>query len=82
MLCAGPRAAGADPPSPANFHVDTHGFGRAHGDLAAAPHMDQGGDPAPDYSLVNENCLGAFGGPGGTDWTADWTGYPEGAAGL
>lgn len=41
-----------------------------------------GGNPAPDYSLANENCLGAFGGPGGTDWTADWTAYPEGAAGL
>lgn len=41
-----------------------------------------GGNPAPDYSLANENCLGAFGGPAGTDWTADWTAYPEGAAGL
>ena len=41
-----------------------------------------GGSPAPDYSLVNTNCLGAFGGPSGTDWTAGWTAYPEGAAGL
>lgn len=40
-----------------------------------------GGSPAPDYSLSSANCLGAFGGPSGTDWTADWTAYPEGAAG-
>ncbi|MBT8450588.1 MAG: hypothetical protein KJO40_01350 [Deltaproteobacteria bacterium] len=40
-----------------------------------------GGSPAPDYSLSNASCLGAFGGPSGTDWTAGWTAYPEGAAG-
>ncbi len=39
-----------------------------------------GGMPAPDYTLTNANCLGAFGGPGGDDWTAGWTAYPEGAA--
>ncbi|MGB5503267.1 MAG: hypothetical protein WBM75_12780 [Polyangiales bacterium] len=40
-----------------------------------------GGSPAPDYSLSNANCLGAFGGPAGDDWTGDWNEYPEGAAG-
>lgn len=40
-----------------------------------------GGSPAPDYSLNNADCFGAFGGPGGADWTVDWTAYPEGAAG-
>ncbi len=40
-----------------------------------------GGSPAPDYSLTNANCLGAFGGPAGDDWTGDWNAYPEGAAG-
>jgi len=39
-----------------------------------------GGSPAPDYSLTNDNCLGAFGGTAGADWTADWTAYPVGAA--
>ena len=39
-----------------------------------------GGDPAPDYSLTNDSCLGAFGGPSGMDWTTGWTAFPTGAA--
>jgi hypothetical protein len=39
-----------------------------------------GGDPAPDYSLTNDRCLGAFGGPSGMDWTTGWTAFPTGAA--
>jgi hypothetical protein len=39
-----------------------------------------GGDPAPDYSLTNDDCLGAFGGPSGMDWTTGWTAFPTGAA--
>lgn len=37
------------------------------------------GTSSPDYSLTNAACLGAFGGPGGTDWTDGWTAFPAGA---
>ena len=39
-----------------------------------------GGDPAPNYGLTNDGCLGAFGGPSGMDWTTGWTAFPTGAA--
>ena len=30
----------------------------------------------PNYSVSNTNCMGAFA-PDGTDWTTDWTAFPE-----
>jgi hypothetical protein len=39
-----------------------------------------GGDPAPDYTLTNDKCRGAFGGPSGMNWTTGWTAFPTGAA--
>ena len=36
------------------------------------------GEGTPNYALTNDNCAGAFGGPGGTDWTTGWTSFPTG----
>lgn len=35
--------------------------------------------PGPAYGLTNDDCAGAFGGPGGDDWTAEWTSFPAGS---
>jgi hypothetical protein len=46
------------------------------GDYSSAA---SGGVPAPDYSVGNGDCMGAFAtvmGPG-TDWTTGWTAFPE-----
>jgi hypothetical protein len=67
---------------PENTNMPTQGNLEEDPELGDFSTAATGGNPAPDYSLANANCLGAFGGPSGTDWTSDWTAYPEGAAGL
>ncbi|MEM7138498.1 MAG: hypothetical protein AAF500_18100 [Myxococcota bacterium] len=39
-----------------------------------------GGDPAPDYSISNDDCAGGLGGVDGENWIAGWTAFPVGAA--
>ncbi len=35
--------------------------------------------PPPAYGLTNGDCAGAFGAPGGDDWTTGWTSFPAGS---
>jgi hypothetical protein len=62
------------------FSEDTELADAARSNLVEDPQLGDfsgavDGSSAPDYSVANSNCQGAFA-PSGTDWTEGWTAFP------
>ena len=65
------------------FAEDTLLADQARGNTQADPMIGDvsgacTGASTPNYALMNADCQGAFGGPDGENWTAEWTAYPTG----
>jgi hypothetical protein len=73
------EAGGADPTDEANYFPENTNM-PLQGNIEADPDLGDisgalDGSSAPDYSVGNGDCAGAFA-PSGTDWTAGWTAFP------